>query len=132
MWRKGPAPDLGTGDAHIWRVELDLSSAAIEHSRSLLSQEESARENRFHFERDRRRYAVARGSLRKILARYVGLDAAELRFCYGAHGKPYLAPEWNSIGLQFNVSHSNELALVAVCLAEPIGVDIEFKNVDRA
>lgn len=57
-----------------------------------------------------------RASLRGIIARYT--DAAE--FTFGPHGKPALA------GVEFNLSHAGEFALVAVTAATPVGVDIEL------
>lgn len=61
-------------------------------------------------------------ALRVILGRYLGLPADELRFETGSHGKPRLAaPEGE---LEFNLSHSGSLALVAVARRE-VGVDVE-------
>jgi 4'-phosphopantetheinyl transferase len=57
--------------------------------------------------------------MRDILARFT---AAPLEFALQQHGKPHLplSPE-----LRFNLSHSHELALVAVALDREVGVDIE-------
>lgn len=66
--------------------------------------------------------AGARWALREILGRYLGLPANELRFERSRHGKPRLAsPEAE---LEFNLSHSGSLALVAVAGRE-VGVDVE-------
>jgi phosphopantetheinyl transferase len=65
---------------------------------------------------------ASRRALREILGRYLGLPADELRFETGQHGKPRLAaPEGE---LEFNLSHSGSLALVAVARRE-VGVDVE-------
>jgi hypothetical protein len=64
----------------------------------------------------------ARWALREILGRYLGLPTNELRFESSRHGKPHLAsPETE---LEFNLSHSGSLALVAVARRE-VGVDVE-------
>src|SRR5262249_58019127 len=81
---------------------------------------------RFHFPRDRRRFTVARGVLREILSRYLGVPSAALKFRYSAYGKPALTDVVDNAGLRFNVSHSHEMALVAVTRGRAIGVDIEY------
>lgn len=61
-------------------------------------------------------------ALREILGRYLGRPANELRFERGRHGKPHLASPEDE--LEFNLSHSASLALVAVARRE-VGVDVE-------
>lgn len=61
-------------------------------------------------------------ALREILSRYLGLPANELRFERSLHGKPRLASAGDE--LEFNLSHSSSLALVAVARRE-VGVDVE-------
>jgi 4'-phosphopantetheinyl transferase len=69
-----------------------------------------------------RTFAIARGTLRILLSRYLGCAAREIRFCYGNRGKPSLA---GTPRLQFNMSHSGAMALFAFTLDCAIGVDIE-------
>jgi 4'-phosphopantetheinyl transferase len=107
---------LGAREVHVWSLELRNDADALE---SLLSDDELERADRFHFERDRRRYVTGRGLVRTVLARYLGRDPVSLAFRYGPYGRPELAE------LPFNVSHSGDLALVAVGLQPDIGVDIE-------
>ncbi len=108
----------------VWSVDLNISDDALADLRLTLSNDETARSNRFHFERHRRRFVAARASLRAVLAAYVDLDPSHIEFEYGQKGKPRLAGEAVNSGLHFNVSHSNERALIAVSRA-PLGVDIE-------
>lgn len=109
-------------DVEVWRVALDLPAETVERLKPLLADDELARAARYHFESDRRRSVVRRAALRSIVAGYVGLAPAELRFAYGPQGKPSLAA--SDAGLHFNLSHSGELALVAVGQV-PLGVDLE-------
>ena len=90
---------------------------------SLLNETESDRANRFHFERHRRRFTLARAALRLILGRYLQQDARLLHFLYTKHGKPWLD---HSQSLEFNLSHSGDLALLAVGQDFPLGIDLEF------
>ncbi|PYQ42304.1 MAG: 4'-phosphopantetheinyl transferase [Acidobacteria bacterium] len=121
LWKPPAAPPrLAAGEAHVVSVSLD----DLPHPTPLwLSPDENRRASRFHFERDRRRFAAARGILRALLGRYLCVDPSDLVFGYGPHGKPALASPWH--GLRFNVSHSGGLALLAFATDYEIGVDIE-------
>ena len=123
-----PPPDLAlpTQEVHVWRVMLEQSSACIHRLSQPLSDDERVRAERFRFERDRRRFRVARGALRAILGRYLDVEPGRLRFGYGAHGKPYLTQEFNHCGLRFNLAHSNELAVYAFACEREIGIDVEY------
>jgi 4'-phosphopantetheinyl transferase len=74
------------------------------------------------FEKDRRRFIVARGTLRMILGRYLNLAPKELQFEYLARGKPVLCAG----ALRFNLSHSHEMALYAITRSLEVGIDIEY------
>jgi 4'-phosphopantetheinyl transferase len=91
-----------------------------------LEPDERARAQRFRFERDRRRFMATRGILRLLLASYAGIAPGEVRFTYGAHGKPVLAGSASAQSLRFNLSHSRGVTLYAVTHGREIGVDIEF------
>jgi 4'-phosphopantetheinyl transferase len=67
---------------------------------------------------------VAHGTLRQLLGRYLGTHPGQLRFVHNAFGKPELSPECGS-PLRFNLSHSADLALIAIAAGADIGVDIE-------
>ena len=60
-----------------------------------------------------------------LLGRYLRTDPASVSLSYQAHGKPELGPPWNACGLEFNVSHSHELAVYAFTRGSQIGVDVE-------
>jgi 4'-phosphopantetheinyl transferase len=109
----------------VWATALERPPGALERLGRLLIDDETARAERFVFARDRRRFVVARGVLRELLGAYLGCPPGEVRFVYGPAGKPALAPPLAAAGLEFNVSHSGELALYAVGLHRPLGVDVE-------
>ena len=130
--RPRAVPGLGPGDVHVWRAELDLPVAAVAALDALLSGDERDRAARFHFERDRRRFTVARGGLRALLGAYLGAPAAAIAFDYGSHGKPRLAGALTAGDLRFNVSHSAGVALYAVARGREVGVDVEGHREDFA
>ncbi len=114
-------------DVQCWSVRLD---AAPETYYAVLSDDERKRSARFGFERDRRRFVVAHGVLRELLGRYLGTDPGQIRFVCNAFGKPELHPEFGSRGgrggrVRFNLSHSADLALIAIALDVDVGVDLE-------
>lgn len=115
---------LARGEVHSWWVRLDVPPATVACYDATLSDDERGRSARFRFERDRRRFVVARGALRDLLARYVGTDPGQIQFVYNAFGKPALSSEFGS-RLKFNLSHSGDCALIAVAADADVGVDVE-------
>lgn len=67
--------------------------------------------------------------LRRVLSRYLDLSPSEIRLAIGEHGKPRLAQDPDR--LAFNLSHSGELALVAVSRGREVGVDVERERPER-
>jgi 4'-phosphopantetheinyl transferase len=116
--------DLSPELIHVWRVSLDQSMKGLEGLKQLLSNDEKDRAGRFHFERDRHRFSLARGALRAVLGRYLNIGPGKITFDYGPQGKPSLAIA--TPPLRFNVSHSRDLALIAVSYGRDLGVDVEF------
>jgi 4'-phosphopantetheinyl transferase len=110
---------------HVWAAPLDPPADAVRRHAALLAPDESARAERFRFERDRRRFTVARGVLRTLLGRYLGTDPRVVAFRYETHGKPVLDGEPAAHGIRFNVSHSGEMALYALARGREVGVDVE-------
>jgi 4'-phosphopantetheinyl transferase len=125
-----PPPEsllLQTGEVHVWRVELQQPGSVLEKFRSTLDRDELHRASRFHFEKHRREFVVARGFLRDVLSRYLRTKPETLRFTYGDYGKPDLDG-----ALKFNMSHSHEVALLAITQDRQIGVDVEHIRADFA
>lgn len=116
-------PVLGQAKVHIWRSRLDLDAEQIRWCQNLLTAEEHERARRFVFAEHRNRFVVGRGTLRELLAAYVGIPAAELEFAYGEHGKPRLvSPDTDTT---FNVSHSGGRMLLAFARGRHVGIDVE-------
>lgn len=78
---------------HVWRLGLKGSQETIRRLRTLLSPDELARVDRFHFDHDREAFVARRGALRILLSCYAQAQAATLRFDYNAYHKPSLRNE---------------------------------------
>lgn len=116
---------------HLWRIVLSDFFSQVSELSSILSDDEIVRANRFKFEIHRQRFTVARSMLRRVLSHYLTVSPEDIEFHYGHRGKPYLLND--PAHLQFNLSHSDDMAVVALTINHEIGVDIEkvepgFKN----
>jgi 4'-phosphopantetheinyl transferase len=120
----GKTPPKGD-EVDLWRIALDDPHRSPEALRRDLTDDELRRADAFHFERDRRRFVVARAALRRILAKSTGLQPGALSFRYGDQGKPRLLTPNGDDGLRFNLSHSRGLAICGVTRGQEIGVDVE-------
>ena len=119
-WRDPPRRlGLRPGCLHLWLASLSTRPGDLARLERLLSPEERLEARRFHRPADRLRSVAARAALRTILAAYLQERPQSLRLTTEPSGKPCLD------GLQFNLSHAGNLALVAVSKEKRIGVDIE-------
>jgi len=117
-----PAP-LGEDRVHLWCVAL---RAPVELERAFeqtLSSQEAERSRRFATLTLRRRFALSHGVLRLLLSRYLNIAPAKIVFGYGPAGKPFI--ENDGAGIQFNMSHSDDLAVYAFARNCRLGVDVE-------
>lgn len=125
-WSSAPNTlQLESDIIHLWRARLDCASTELHFLEASLSQDEKARAARFVFPRDRHRFIAARGILRAILGQYLRRAPADFVFAYGTHGKPYLRHDGLQPAIQFNVSHSQDLAVYAFAAGRQVGIDVE-------
>jgi len=127
-----PAPkelDLLLNDVHIWRINLNSDELQLQSFRETLSSDEIARAERFYFPEHRQRFMAGRGTLRTILGQYLDIAPKQVEFEYQPRGKPLLAAKFADQGLLFNLSHSQDLALLGVSCQHQIGVDLEYIRV---
>jgi 4'-phosphopantetheinyl transferase len=117
-------PAASAGEVHVWALDLDQPDGAVSALARDLTPEERLRADRFHFERDRRRFVAGRGFLRGILGRYLGVEPGRLVIGQAAHGKPVLAAEHGD-AVRFNLTHSGGRGLLAVACGREVGIDLE-------
>jgi 4'-phosphopantetheinyl transferase len=126
LWRPAPPnPVLADGEAHVWAASLKSHAPALQRHSETLSSDERARAAKFIFDIHRHRYITGRSMLRRVLGRYLDVDSRRLEFVVSPLGKPGLALAFAGAGIHFNVSHSEDLALIAVTRIGPVGVDVE-------
>lgn len=114
--------DYVYNDEHIdiWQYSLAKEE---DNAHLLLNKEELARANRYYFEKHRRRFITARLMLRAILGRYLKINPKLIEFTHNEYGKPSVLQAQD---LQFNLSHSGDVALLAIGKTHPLGIDLEF------
>jgi 4'-phosphopantetheinyl transferase len=129
-----PPDDLRLNDdeVHVWRTALNRTETELERLRQTLAPDEVERARRFHFDKHRRHFIIARGHLRCLLSRYLEIEPRAVEFRYSPYGKPSLAPEHGVAPLRFNLSHSGELALYAFTRGRDIGIDVEHVRAEFA
>ena len=126
-WKQAePSLPLHPGDVHIWHIQLDQSPQVTTSLTHLLDPQETLRAYRFHFDHDQRHFIVAHGVMRVILGAYCHLPPQMLRFDTNRFGKPYLFHTLLSPNLRFNLSHTQDHALLAITIGYEVGVDIEY------
>lgn len=114
------ATSIANGEIHVWRIDLDRPAANL---LKLLSPDETERSARLKQALDRNRFIRSHGAMRSILGSYLGMPGDVLRFGAADKGKPYLiSPDSR---LKFNLSHCEDLALLAVAEDISLGIDLE-------
>ena len=120
---------LPEAEVHVWLVPVAIPAQSFAVLQSVLDDDECERARRFRTCTARERFVVSRGALRLVLGGLTGSPPARLRFarrcgwCGGTdHGKPHLL---GHSGLDFSISHSGGLALIAVARGRRLGADVE-------
>jgi hypothetical protein len=119
----GGLDPISVGPSEVIYAFLAMAGEPSARDEELLDDQERARSARFVRTTDRRRFVLAHAGLRLFLARCLDIDPTAVRYEHGVHGKPRLAPDLPP--LEFNLSHSGRLGLVAVARDLSVGVDIE-------
>ena len=121
-----PTPALPPYDeVHLWVVDLDASPEQAPRRLMATTAAERERASRFRLPGAGERYLAAHGALRLILAGYLARDPLSVCLSADERGKPFLEDMTTTGDLQFNLSHSGTLALVAVARGRQVGVDVE-------
>lgn len=111
----------------VWLCKLSTLSDRENDFFSQFSDEEKTRAERFKFAIHRSRFIASHGFTRTVLANYLKIEPDAIEYQKGNQGKPYLAEILLTANdnLQFNLSHTEDVALLAITQGAEIGVDIE-------
>jgi 4'-phosphopantetheinyl transferase len=111
-------PLLGVQTVEVWQAGLAQPPALVRRLEAMLNDPERERAARLAAGQ---RWIVARAALRIVLAGHLGLYPGDVELGAGEHGKP----EITGAALRFNLSHSGDLALIALTEHAEIGIDVE-------
>jgi 4'-phosphopantetheinyl transferase len=130
MWRL-PVPESAVRSAavELWCVQIDLDLPASTADLGVLSDTERERARRFRRQEDRARSVTSRAALRRLLGARLACDPSSVQLRTGPFGKPRLSGE--RAGLAFNVTHTRDVALIALAARGQVGIDIEPVDAER-
>jgi len=117
------------GEVHLYCLTLPHDVSELTRFEHLLSTTELDRACLLKSDPARNRYIAGRGKLRDILGGYLGIDPAEVRIATGEQGKPFLADA--AVDLRFNLSHVDDVLVLAIAAGVEVGVDIERIETDK-
>lgn len=110
------------GEIHIWTLPTQAAEPVVVELERVLSKDELGRASRFRFPHLASAYVITHGVLRLLLAGYLDRDPAGISFEHGAQGKPAVSK--NPL-IDFNLTHSEGMAALAVTTGCPLGLDLE-------
>jgi 4'-phosphopantetheinyl transferase len=104
----------------------DFNDEVIQQKfRSWLSDTELASLKALRFEHHRLIYLVAHALLRAALSRCTDIKPCDWQFQTNLFNKPFIAPPLHSLGLHFNLSHTEGMVALALTQIGPLGIDVE-------
>lgn len=118
---------LDQDEIHLWfcHDEKIVDNALLQQYYDTLNEPEKEKTNRFQFEKDRNQYLITRALLRHALSLYVNEIAPEQwEFISNEHGKPSISDPLPQ-PLQFNLSHTDGMIVLAITRNKEIGIDVE-------
>jgi len=119
------SPWRQVGTVSIYKFRLSIEPGQHQALRSILTPDELTRVDRFVTDELRRRALASRAATRLLLAQSTGIGPQSIEFRVGDHGKPFLASPDRP---HFNLSHSRDLALLAISQSDEVGIDVEWRD----
>lgn len=121
---------LVPGEVQLWLIRVPQAIAEIDHLIARLTPGERERAKAKRITKKRHEYIAGQASLRTLLARQLDIDPMQVKYERGPKGKPYLSEtaHTDSPRVQFNISHSGAMVMVAMTLDAELGVDVEWHN----
>ncbi|NWJ47673.1 MAG: 4'-phosphopantetheinyl transferase superfamily protein [Chloroflexi bacterium] len=120
---------LQENEVQVWKIELTQARLLLPLFNEYLTSEEIERAKRYRRIQDGERFIIARGLLRHLLGQYLNENPTKIKLSTLAHGKPALSQTTYQKPVEFNISHSGELALLAFSTEMRLGIDLEQINI---
>jgi len=120
---------LAANEIHLWATKpqdllKDINNEELtKRYQALLTADETVKQQRYKFEKDRHDALITRAFIRDLLSYYADIEPADWRFEKGEKDKPEIINP--PLPLRFNISHTKDLIICAVTLADDIGCDVE-------
>ncbi|MBB1272400.1 4'-phosphopantetheinyl transferase superfamily protein [Psychromonas sp. SR45-3] len=115
---------LKTDHIDLWSIDpTQLSEQSITFLTSLLTTEEYEKLLKYKHKVAQHTALITRSLCRLVLSHYTNSSPIALQFVRNSQGKPALINNNNDI--RFNLSHNNQLIIMAVCIGDEVGCDIE-------
>ncbi len=108
-----------------WLFACDHGAPQLPLDVPALTPAEVARSQRLTRAADRAAFTVTRATLRRILARELDIEAGAVRLAEPKLGKPRLCPSHARVEIDFSVSHTDGMSVVALTRDASVGADIE-------
>jgi len=108
----------------LWSVSVEqFTDSKQEQANMLLTAQEQIKIASYKNNNAKKTALISRALCRLVLSQYIDCPPQAHQFIRNKHGKPSLAN--NSKQLTFNISHNDKLVVIAVCVNDQIGCDIE-------
>jgi len=120
---------LSKNEIHLWTVKpqdvfQEIGSDLLKQRyQSLLTDDETIKQQRYKFEKDRHDALITRAFIRDLLSYYTEVAPSDWRFHKGEKGRPEIVNP--PLPIRFNISHTKNLIICAVTLTDDIGCDVE-------
>ncbi|WP_387692406.1 4'-phosphopantetheinyl transferase family protein [Photorhabdus sp. RM71S] len=126
--------NIADNEIHIWYAcdeEIDAEFALL-HYKQFLTLDELEQYKKFYFEKNKHQYLVTRTLVRHVLCKYLqDVLPMELKFVTNTNKKPYVSPSQMRFPLQFNISHTDKMIVIAVTKSNEVGIDVEYLDRDN-
>jgi 4'-phosphopantetheinyl transferase len=115
---------IAPGALHLWRLSADAHGDDLDTCLALLGERQRRRALGMTHAGFRERYIRAQAGLRRVLGLYLDVPPRAIGFTYGPAGKPAVA---QALGvLEFNLTTTADLALIAISRGTEVGIDCEW------
>ena len=113
---------------YVWFVTINdyLKKYDETKIKKVLSFEELYKARQYRFKKNMYLFIIGRHLLRLIISYYTTIDVSQISFKYNKYGKPELSNIFKYLDIHFNLSHSNDMVIIAICKKINVGVDLEY------